>query len=200
MTVRASGRGYAVGLCLAGAGLALYAATRTWTVDVTVRPPPLPQLRAARTGAALLPWLPPVALVSLAAAGALLAIRGVPRRLLGALAVLAGAALASGAGYGLLAAGQRSAAMLTWPVLCALGGLAVALAGALATARGHRWPALGTRYERPASGRGERGAGDRAEGDRPAAARDGGPVASTQAWDALDRGEDPTVREDPDAR
>ncbi|HYN96642.1 MAG TPA: Trp biosynthesis protein, partial [Pilimelia sp.] len=38
---------YAVVLCLAGAGLALLAATRAWTLVVEARPAPLPPVRAA---------------------------------------------------------------------------------------------------------------------------------------------------------
>ena len=72
--------------CLAGAGLALYAATRIWSVAVTTRPG-LPDLRSTRTGAAAQPWLIALALVALAGTGALLATRGVLRRGLGGLLV-----------------------------------------------------------------------------------------------------------------
>src|SRR5690606_8421929 len=61
--------------CVAGAGLAAFAATRTWSVETTARGP-LPGLRAAHTGGELLPWLPALALAGLAGAGALLATRG----------------------------------------------------------------------------------------------------------------------------
>ena len=69
---------YAVLLCVAGAGLALATATRTWAVEVTLRPAPLPAVRETSTGATLLPWLPALALVGLAGAGALLATRAPP--------------------------------------------------------------------------------------------------------------------------
>jgi hypothetical protein len=164
---------YAVLLCLAGAGLALYAATRTWHVEVTVRPAPLPELRTAHRGA---PWLAPVAVVGLAAAGALVATRGAARRAVGVLLVMIGAGLAVGGGQG-LADGRL------WPALCLIGGVAVAAAGCLTVVRGHTWPAMGARYER----------GGAVPGDRPAPAARDGSVAPTQAWDALDRGEDPTL-------
>lgn len=168
------GLAYAVLLCLAGAGLALYAATRTWSVEVTVRPAPLPELRTDHRGAA---WIAPVAVVGLAAAGALVATRGAARRAVGVLLVFIGAGLALGGGQGLPEA-------RLWPALCLLGGVVVAVAGGLTVIHGHTWPAMGARYER----------GRDAPSDRPAPAVQDGPVASTQAWDALDRGEDPTVR------
>ena len=61
----------------------------------------------------------------------------------------------------------------TWPVTALLGGLAVVAGGLWVGASGHRWPHMGARYDRTES-RGRTGSND--------------------AWDALDRGEDPTVR------
>jgi hypothetical protein len=168
------GLAYAVLLCVGGAALALYAATRTWFVEVTVRPAPLPPLRTPHHGAS---WLAPVAVVGLAAAGAVLATRGAVRRAVGVLLLLIGAGLAAGGGRGL-------ADTRLWPALCVVGGLAVAVAGALTVAGGHTWPTMGARYDR----------GPDATSDRPVPAAQNGSVASTQAWDALDRGEDPTLR------
>jgi len=156
---------YTVILCLAGAGLALFAATRTWSVDVVTRPEPLPDLSTARSGGDLLPWLPPLAVVGLAGAGAIVATRGWARRWLGVLLLLVGLGVAAGGAYGL---GETTA----WALASVAGGLALAAGGAFAAARGPSWPGLGTRYERAAR--------------RPAE----GPTA---AWDALDRGEDPTL-------
>lgn len=166
---------YAVVVCLVGAGLALYAANRTWTVQVTVRPAPLPELRVARTGGSLLPWLPPLAVVGLAGAGALVAARGAGRRMVGGLLFLAGLGLVALSGYGLVAVvGVRTA----WPLLSAFGGLLVTAGGGYAAVRGRGWPTMGARYERRA----------RAAADRPERA----PDPNRAAWDALDRGEDPT--------
>lgn len=178
---------YAVLLSLAGAGLALYAATRTWSVEITARPSPLSPLRESHTGGALLPWLPALALVGLAAAGALLATRRSGRRLVGGLMVLVGLGVAAGGGYG-LAGLEGGRTQPIWALLCGLGGLVVTVAGLLTVARGHTWPAMGARYERarpgtPGSGPGGSGAG----GGRVDARR------TTAAWDALDRGEDPTA-------
>ncbi|WP_036376502.1 Trp biosynthesis-associated membrane protein [Micromonospora sp. ATCC 39149] len=176
---------YAVLLCLAGAGLALWASTRTWSVELAARPAPLPPVRAARTGAELLPWLPALAVVGLAGGGAVLATRGVPRRLVGVLLLALGVAVAVGGGYGVVA-GFDGAVSRQWPALCLVGGLLAALGGGLTTLRGARWPGMGARYERPA-----RGAAGPAGGEATA-----GPVTgrrTTEAWDALDRGEDPTA-------
>ncbi|MDQ7904574.1 Trp biosynthesis-associated membrane protein [Phytohabitans sp. ZYX-F-186] len=152
-------------LCLAGAGLALFAATRTWTVDVVTRPEPLPSLRTPRTGGDLLPWLPPLAVVGLAGSGAIVATRRWARRWIGVLLLLVGLGVVAGGAYGL----RETTA---WALACVAGGLALAAGGALTALRGPSWPGLGTRYERAA----------RRRGDRP-----------TDAWDALDRGEDPTL-------
>ncbi|TDC72920.1 Trp biosynthesis protein [Micromonospora sp. KC606] len=170
---------YAVLLCLAGAGLAVWAATRTWAVEVTARGA-LPPTRHDRSGAQLLPWLSALALVVLAGGGAVLATRGRLRRLLGGLLALLGLAVAAGGGYG-LTAGFAGEVSRQWPALCLLGGLLAAAGGALAARRGDRWPAMGARYERRPR------AGTTFDG-RPAAQR-----GTREAWDALDRGEDPTV-------
>ncbi|MFS8477763.1 MAG: Trp biosynthesis-associated membrane protein [Micromonosporaceae bacterium] len=163
--------------CLAGAGLALFAATRAWAVEVTLRPAPLPPLHTPRTGAALLPWLPALAVVALAGAGALPATRRAGRTAVGVLLLAAGLGIVAGGGFGL--AGDGSA---VWPGLCLGGGVAVTAAAAGAVLRGRRWPAMGGRYERPG----------RATRSRPRTA--------SELWDALDRGEDPTADEVVDRR
>ncbi|GIJ25267.1 hypothetical protein Vqi01_04290 [Micromonospora qiuiae] len=169
---------YAVLLCLAGAGLAAWTATLAWETGEIVRQDPMPLVTEGRTGRQLLPWLWALALVGLAGGGAVLATRGWLRRVLGGLLALLGLALAAGGGDGLVA--DRSGGFdWQWPAICLLGGLLAAAGGLLTALRGHRWPAMGARYERPSN--------------RPAA---GGPVGgrgTVDAWDALDRGEDPTV-------
>ena len=141
-------------------------------------------MRDARTGADLLPWLPALALVALAGGGAVLATRGRLRRLLGGLLALLGLAVAAGGGYGLVAVRRRRSSR-QWPVLCLLGGLLAAAGGWSTALRGGGWPAMGARYERPAR---------TAAPSAPATGRPGGRAADHRdAWDALDRGEDPTV-------
>ena len=170
----------AVLACTAGAAVVLFAASRTWAVVVQARPAPLPPLRTARTGAALVPWLPALAFVGLAGAGALVATRRTGRLLVGVLLVacglgmIAGAAAAPGSG----ATGSGGAA--AWMVAAALGGGLVAAVGAATVARGRRWPTMGARYERSATA------------DRPAPAGADRPRAPAEIWDAIDRGTDPT--------
>jgi hypothetical protein len=165
-------RALAVVACAAGAGLALLAAGRTWAEVTVVRPAPLPPLHEARTGSALLPWLPALALVALAGAGALLATRGLVRTAVGVLLLLAGSGLAIGA-VTRLAAGDSPG----WPLLTVVAGLVIAASGGLTVVRGRDWPGMAARYERPA---------------RRSAAPAGEPRTEAQIWDALDRGEDPT--------
>jgi len=175
---------YAVLLCLAGAGLAVFAATRTWAVELTTRAAPLPSAQVTRSGGDLLPWLPALALVGLAGAGAVLASRGIGRRLVGGLLVLVGVGVAAGGAEGGFGA-DPGEVRVAWPLLCVLGGLLVAGAGVVTAVRGPRWPAMGARYERAGAGPAESSLvadGGRVDGRRTAA-----------AWDALDRGEDPTV-------
>lgn len=173
--------GVTVLTCAAGAGLALYAITRTWAVEVTTRPG-LPELRTARTGTDVAPWVIGLALVALAGAGALVATRGTARRVLGVLLALAGAGVTAGAVVGRagLEVGSAGAGGTLWPVVCVLGGLLVVAGGWQAARHGHEWPGMGARYER-----------------RPQAAppTDDDQRADTRAvWDALDRGDDPTAR------
>jgi uncharacterized membrane protein (TIGR02234 family) len=223
--------------CLAGAALALYGATRVWSVRVTPRPG-LSDLRADTTGAQAQPWLIALALIALAGTGALLATRGLTRRLLGGLIAAAGlgVAVAALAGRAGLDPGAAGTGATGWPIVCVLGGALVVLAGASAARHGHVWPAMGARYERravppprpgpgagsgpsPAAGPRTSRAGDPAAdapgpAGGPPTARGGGPVTGASgpgadagrppseaapvdtraAWDALDRGEDPTTR------
>ncbi|WP_422774100.1 Trp biosynthesis-associated membrane protein [Plantactinospora sp. WMMC1484] len=174
-------------LCLLGGGLAVFAATRIWAVELTTRPAPLPPDRLTRTGSDLLPWLPALGLVGLAAAGMVLATRGLLRRLAGVLLVIIGAGIVAGAAYGgVSTAGEVRAG---WPLLCVLGGLLAGAAGGFTAVRSADWPLMGARYERgrwvAIAGRG---------GTTPATT--GGRLDgrhTTGAWDALDRGEDPTA-------
>jgi uncharacterized membrane protein (TIGR02234 family) len=158
----------AVLLCAAGAAVALLAAGRPWAVEVTVRPPPLPDLRTEQTGGALRPWLPACGWVALAGAGALVATRAAARRLVGGLLLVSGVGIAGAT----VSLGRGADFTAGWPVAAAAGGLTVAAAGAFAVARGDRWPAMGARYERT----------------RPDQGRE------TDLWRALDRGEDPTAQ------
>lgn len=169
--------------CLAGAGLALYAVTRTWSSSVEHRAG-LSNLTTTHTGADEQPWLVGLAVVALAGAGALLATKGVARRILGGVLLLAGAGIVAGAVLARagLDVGDAGAAAAFWPVACVIGGVGVAVGGFLAARHGHLWSAMSSRYERTPA---------------PAAVRressDLEPADNRAAWDALDRGDDPTA-------
>lgn len=170
-----------VAACAAGAALTLLALGRTWTVVVTLHPAPLPPTREARGGGSIAPWLTALSLVGLAGAGALLATRAWARRLVGALLLVVGVGMAAVA---LDTAAGTAHVRWAWPVLCLVGGVGVAYAGVAAFLRGDTWPAMGTRYERPASEPVEY------------VERSGPSRSDVAMWDALDRGEDPTRRGD----
>ncbi|MFC5662001.1 TIGR02234 family membrane protein [Kitasatospora misakiensis] len=175
-------------LTVLGAVLVLTAAGRVWadglagTLEVSVTGGRISELPAG------------LALVALAAAVAVFAVRGAGRSAVGVLTVLAGlgAAAAAAAGAGDTAALDAEAASklaltgstatgvghTAWPWVALLGGLLLALAGFLTARYGRGWPALGSRYEAPTG---------RAQARRTAS--DGTPA---DLWKALDRGEDPT--------
>ncbi|RBY79171.1 TIGR02234 family membrane protein [Blastococcus sp. TF02-09] len=185
-----------LGAVLAGA-LALIAGGQAWATVTAQRSAPLPPVSAQLSGADAAPLVPAAGLVLLAAAVALLAVRGAGRAVVGLLAVVAGGALAwsglralagglddAGGDLPGLAGGTVSGTSAdvsaTWPVLALLAGLVAVVTGALAVLRGRTWPAMGRRYERtdaaaPAPAR------PRTDEDR-----------AVDAWKALDRGEDPT--------
>jgi LPXTG-motif cell wall-anchored protein len=166
--------------CAVGAALALLAASRTWTVEITRRSAPAAVLRTPRTGSSLEPWLTALALVALAGAGALLATRGRSRSLVGVLLLLAGLGVLAGGGYGLATVAHVT---VVWPVLTMVSAVLIGYGGFEAALRSRSWPAMGGRYERPQAPR------TPAE-DQP---QHTGPSRSDVAmWDALDRGEDPT--------
>ncbi len=182
-----------------GAALALLAAGQEWASITAQRRPPLPPVTAVATGGDLAPLAPAAALVLLAAAGALLAVRGTGRVLVGLLAVVAGAAVVwssarvlSGTDVvttQLVAFGVPSSDLAVdvapaWPGIAVAGGVLGVLAGLGAVVRGRRWPAMGRRYERP---------GGTSPGTVEPVAAVSDEQRAQSAWGALDRGEDPTA-------
>ena len=154
-----------------GAGLALLAGSRTWQTSSVPRPAPLPPSSVTHTGNSLLPWMAALALVGLAGAGAILATRGLARRIVGIVIALAG--------IGVVVAAARGFSYTTgWALLALIGGLGIVFGGAEAVRRSASWPAMGARY-------------DRAAGAPVAKER---PVTEVTMWDDLDRGIDPTDR------
>jgi uncharacterized membrane protein (TIGR02234 family) len=184
-----------VGLAAAG-GLALSTGGQTWLTATVTRPQPLPPVTEQLTGSALAPLVPAGGLVLLAAAVALVAVRGAGRVLVGLLAAVAGgvlgwsglralgtdgaAAVAGVVGSGTPGSTVTTAVSAAWPVLALVAGLLAVAAGLLTVLRGRTWPGMGRRYERST-----------AVAATPAR-RPTDEDRALDAWRALDRGEDPT--------
>jgi hypothetical protein len=155
-----------------------------------------PAREIALTGRDLVPLGSAMGWVGLAAIAALLATRTWGRRVTGAAVLLAGGVagvtgvgfafteVASGGGGAFVEAalGARTDAVPTsvsvsaWWALAIVSGLALMACGLLALLEGPAWPRLGARYARSTV--------------------DAAPSAAA-TWDALDRGEDPTLLAEP---
>jgi len=139
------------------------------------------------TGHVVAPALPALGIALLALAAAILAARGWMRRVVGVVVVLlAGTTV----GVAIAARGDVSAALesrevgaqgLTvhasangWWLVATLAGLVAVVAGVVTVFYGRRWSGLGAKYDGPTA---------------PRPTKD--PAAL--AWEALDRGEDPTA-------
>ena len=195
----------ALGALVAGAILMLVGYAATWAVATV----PVfsgdasggPVGEVALSGRDLAPIGFAAGWVALAGAAGLLATRTWGRRVIGAVVALGAAtagatALAfalSGSAFIEAALSARSitgveasaVATTAWWVAALAGALLAAVAGLLALLRGPSWPRLSGRYER-ASGGASAGGGT-VDSQGPA-----GAVGGIAAWDALDRGEDPT--------
>jgi uncharacterized membrane protein (TIGR02234 family) len=191
--------------CLAGSLAAFAAAQPAWVRIAVPRSRPLPDTAVEIAGRTLVPLVPALALVGLAAVLGLLGVRGRGRTAVGALLTLTGVAIAVAALTHLAAPSPAAVVELlidngplpgrdftrpatpevaaAWPLLTAAGAVLLTVAGAWTALRGSRWAALSGRYD--------------AAGARPSAV----PAAATRQpepttaglWDALDRGDDPTA-------
>jgi hypothetical protein len=115
-------------------------------------------------------------LIGLAAVAGIIGSKKLLRRSIGAFVVLLGVFVAWSSISAWASLHNRSdieSLFTLYPIAAVSGGLALAAGGALAAIRGARWSSLGNSYERSASLR-----------DQP-----------KDAWDALDRGLDPTSDE-----
>jgi uncharacterized membrane protein (TIGR02234 family) len=193
-------RAFAVALLLdlVGAVGVLLVALRTWQVITTPRPSPLHDAVLDVSGRTIDGASFALALVALAGVVAVLATRGLPRRVVGAVLALAGVVLIwrSASAAGAVSAG-RARALVTerqrtvvidshvvphvathpvWAVLSVVGGVVIAASGALIAGRGHRWQVMSARYE----------AAPPIDVEADAA------KSRATLWNALDRGEDPT--------
>lgn len=194
-------------LDLVGAAGALLAATRTWQVVRVRQPRPLPDEVLRVSGRTVDGAATALAVVALAGVVALLATRGIARRIVGVVVAVVGVGMIWRAVLATAPIGSEHARALvhehhpgvslvgvgapqvstspTWAAITIVCGALVLFAGALAGWRGNRWSTLSARYESRT-----------ADADPDAAnAR-----AATSMWNALDRGDDPTAaaRDDPD--
>jgi uncharacterized membrane protein (TIGR02234 family) len=202
---------------LAGAGLVVLASGRTW-VRATVSGAASTGVITA-SGTLVAPGATALALVAAAGVVALVSTGRRVRPVVAVLLVLAGLGAAWLSGPVLAdpaqaarpavaratgTEGQQSSgpsAATAWPWLSAAGGLLIAVSGGVGLVRGRRWAGPSRRYERPADPTADRaGSPVPASGSGAAEGADPAPSAAAagrdqrlDTWDALDRGEDPTV-------
>lgn len=184
-------RGYLAVLagCAVSGSVVLFASGRVWgraaltTVTGSVD-------RVSATGHAAEPALPALALALLVLTAGVIAARGWLRRAVGLIVVSVGASVvalsfvarsdvAAEMKHRAFAVAQTSVPAHTsgWAIVTAVAGVLAVCSGALTVLVGARWPALGARYD-AVGARGRRGDAD---------------LRVMSDWDALDRGEDPTV-------
>lgn len=187
-------------LCVAGALVVLVGSGNPWVVVDVIDSPLLPERAVDVTGDDLSPGVRALGLVGLAGVPALAATRGRGRIVVGLLLLGTGAAVVAVVltmrlddmglgGRALLTDPVREAGgaqgesweLTAWSYATAFGGLVLAVAGLLIAAHGRRWSSLGRSYEPPT----------------PAPSAAPAPTGERDLWEALDRGEDPTGRQDP---
>jgi uncharacterized membrane protein (TIGR02234 family) len=229
----------------AGAGVVFLASRQGWAQVRTTPPKPLPGSEVTVTGSALLPYVGALALAGLATLAAVLASRGLVRRLFGLLLALIGAGLAASAfnvtSAGAIAAASSNVGPATagagsvtggagqptsvpdvagaaphvtfsasgWQALVVVGALAMIAAGVLVVWRAGRMAVMASRYDsptaevrraRPNAASATSGAPtrprpgpDQRTGASSLATGSAGPSDSASIWEALSRGDDPTV-------
>lgn len=184
MSRRRTTFGPTVAVGLGAAALATVGAGRPWA-EATTTAQGTRTVAAAGTDVAAAAL--PLALVALAAWGAVLVLRRRGRRLVAGLGLLAALGAAAAAGTGAGEAGDTASRMLggasdisvvgsPWPVVTVAAALVAAAAFVLAILEAPGWPEMSARYDSPA----DRG--------RPAAS-----MSDSELWRALDEGRDPTA-------
>ena len=179
-----------------GAGLVLLLATRDWQTVTTVRPRPFADEVLGLSGRTVDAAPTALALVALAGVVAVIATKGLARRVIGALVALAGVGLVWRCLAALPAVDTARARDLVrakhpqvdgvahvvthpvWGALSLVGAVLVLAAGIVIAVRGGTWAGLSSRYERSAP-----------DPDQ-ARAR-----ADASLWAALESGEDPTAHD-----
>ena len=184
--------GPVLALGLAGATLAAVAGSKPWVVDTSLPSGSDPLGLVADAGE--MPLALALSLVVLACWGVLLVTRGVVRRVVAGVALLAAVGLAAAVAVGLFTlsdqveeafpAGVRrttDADFITqtgWFWAAAVGALLSVVATALAVRWVGHWPEMGSRYDAPG------GAATQAPSQDP---------SSLDLWKSIDEGRDPTV-------
>lgn len=182
---RARAYGLTLALLLAGAVALLFAGTRPW-VNAETTGSGLPTVDVSITGGEALPVITGAGLLLLAGIAGVIATGGIFRVIVGIVVLVTSAvALEAAVSFGRRGSTaaeevareilQTSGTATVWWWLAAAGAIAGVLAGALTVALGKTWPTLGGRYQRRS------------------AAKSGAPSTPAQMWDAMDRGEDPTI-------
>ena len=175
--------------CAIGGAVVLIAAGRVWgRAALTTVTGSIDHVSA--TGHAAEPALPTLGIALLVLTAGVIAARGWLRRIVGlvvvavgasvvALAVVARSDVAAELRHRAFAVSHTTVPAHTsgWAVVSALAGALAVGCGALTVLAGARWPALGARYDAAGARGGQR------DGD----------LRAMSEWDALDRGEDPTV-------
>lgn len=199
--------GVALLLQIAGAAAVLLVSTRSWQTITTIRSKPFRPDVLEAIGRTIDAAPTALGLVGLAGVVAVLATRGLARRVVGVLVLFAGAATVWRSITALPAVSSARAASIVrdkhslvantavlarhvtthpqWGALSIAGGIAIIIAGALVALRGADWGGMSARYEAPV---GERSTATNDEDDDRARAR-----AQATLWTALERGHDPTA-------
>lgn len=194
---RATFAAFLLAILVAAAG-ALLIATRAWQTVTAPRPRPLADDVLAVSGRTLDASITACALVALAGVIAILATRGIARRIVCLLVALSGVVVAWRAAVGFSAVSQARGRQLVldkhtgvgldraravhitvhpqWAALTLLCGVVIVLASVVIAVRNDSWSGMSARYEAPG-----------ASAERNQARTD------ASMWSALDHGVDPTT-------
>jgi uncharacterized membrane protein (TIGR02234 family) len=184
-----------------GAAAVLLIATREWQTITTVRAHPFADDVVGVSGRTVDGAVTALALVALAGVVAIIATKGIARRVIGGLVAASGVALVwriiiaipavdaarardlVRAAHPQVAGAPHVTTHVVWGVLSLLGAVLVLVAGLLTAVRGGQWAGLSARYDR------------REIDPEQARAR-----ADASLWTALERGDDPTEHDPREAR
>jgi hypothetical protein len=168
----------------AGSMLAWWATSATWAItEMSVLGDAdgamsLAVTTSALSASSIAPVAAAMPIVGFAGLAGVIGSKGVVRRIIGALLVVAGVVLAWAGGQAAMSLqvgdtiGREGAEIVEvasrFPWLAALSGVVLIVGSVAVMARGQRWPSLGSKYERS-------------------------PRQPRDAWESLDRGIDPTA-------